>query len=55
MRAPKVDAADVLLVAGAVLIGVTVWLLWPVFIYAYAGAVLILVGVLREVGHGTSG
>lgn len=45
-----VELADVLVLMGAVLVGITIYLLWPVFVPAYAGLVLVGVGILRAIG-----
>jgi uncharacterized membrane protein YecN with MAPEG domain len=52
--AGAVDASDVLLVVGAGVLGIAVYLLWSVWVWAYLGAVLIVAGVLHDLGRRSS-
>jgi hypothetical protein len=49
--AGAVEASDVLLVVGAGVVGVAVYLMWSVWVWAYLGAVLVVAGVLLDLGR----
>lgn len=46
--AGHVDLSDVLLILGAACIAVPVYLVWSVWVWAYVGAVLIAMSLLRD-------
>lgn len=47
--------SDLLCLAGAACIAVTIYILWGVWVWAYVGVVLIVVGVLRDMGSPSAG
>lgn len=51
-----VDLYDVLVVLGLLLVGLALWLAWgPVAVLAYAGTVLIVVGLVGAMARGKNG
>lgn len=46
-----IDPSDVLYALGVVLIAVTVYVLWDVWVCAFVGAALIVVAVLHDIGQ----